>query len=162
MLLITAARAHAACGNGPTAAALILAAQDALLTGTDSIPSYVAAAGPVAAVIASHTGRTLTEMADHAAAERHYRTALHGRVPGTYHRVRGLTLANIAKAATAQNRHEEAVGLWRESVDLMDGVASRPNRKELDTMRSALGLYVRRGIPGARELAQRAAAITTA
>ncbi|MFD9687362.1 tetratricopeptide repeat protein [Kitasatospora sp. NPDC059088] len=160
LLLITAARAHGASGNGPTAAALILAAEDAMLASNDDIPAYAAAAGPAAAVVASHTGRTLTEMKDHAAAERHYRTALNKRVPGTYHRVRGITFANIAKSVAAQHRHEEAVGLWSQSLDLMDGVISRRNGKELETMRSNLALYAQRGIPGAAELSQRAASIT--
>ncbi len=162
LLLITAARAHGASGSGAVAAALILSAENAMLASNDPIPAYAAASGPVAATVASHTGRTLTEMADHEAAERHYRTALAKRAPGTYHRLRGLTLANIAKSVAAQLRHEEAVSLWSQSVDLMDGVASQRNLKELETMRSALAIYERRGIPGAANLAQRAALITTA
>ncbi|MFE7524101.1 tetratricopeptide repeat protein [Kitasatospora sp. NPDC057542] len=157
LLLITAARAHGADGDRVTAAKLILAAEDAMLAGgADTIPAYAAAAGPAAATVASHTGRTLTEMGDNKAAERHYRTALDNRRPGTYHRLRGTTLANIAKAVAAQGRYEEAVGLWSQSLDLMEGVASRRNRAELDTMHSALGLYARRGVRGAAELASRA------
>ncbi|WP_406205437.1 tetratricopeptide repeat protein [Kitasatospora sp. NBC_01560] len=160
LLLVTAARAHGASGNGAAAAKLILAAEDAMFSSADTIPTYAAAAGPVAATVASHIGRTLTEMKDYGAAERHYRAALRNRTSGTYHRVRGLTLANIAKTVAAQHRPEEAVGLWSQSADLMDGVASDRNRRELDTMRSTLTVYVRRGIPGAAELVQRAAQIS--
>ncbi|WP_236656068.1 tetratricopeptide repeat protein [Streptacidiphilus jiangxiensis] len=159
LLLITAARAHGANRSGRAASRLILAAERSALASDDSVPIYAAAAGPVAATVASHTGRTLTEMGDHTGAEQHYRAALAGRVPGPYHRVRGLTFANIAKAVAAQHRHEEAVGLWGRSVELMDGVASRRNLRELDMMRSALAVYTRRGIPGAADLAQRASSI---
>ncbi|MFB6893797.1 tetratricopeptide repeat protein [Kitasatospora sp. NPDC056327] len=159
LLLVTAARAHGATGNGPRAAELILAAEDALLATDDSIPTYAAAAGPPAATIASHTGRTLTAMNDHTAAERHYRAALRNRTPGTYHRMRATTLANIAKSVAAQHRAEEAVSLWSKSLDLMDGLDSKRNRNDMHTMRSTLTAYARRGIPGAADLARRAARI---
>ncbi|MFD7641620.1 tetratricopeptide repeat protein [Kitasatospora sp. NPDC059795] len=159
LLLITAARAHGASGNRSTAAKLILAAENAMLAATEPAPAYAAASGPVAATVASHTGKTLTAMKDHTAAERHYRTALQHRVPGTYHRVRALTLANLAKTVAAQHRHEEAVALWGQSLDLMEGVASGRAYKELDAMRSALRLYTRRRIRGAVELDRRAAAL---
>ncbi|MEU9077062.1 tetratricopeptide repeat protein [Kitasatospora sp. NPDC048538] len=156
LLLITAARAHGANSDGATAAKLILASEDAMVAGgADTIPTYAAAAGPAAATVASHTGRTLTEMKDNKSAERHYRTALDNRRPDTYHRLRGTTLANIAKAVAAQGRYEEATSLWGQSLDLMDGVASRRNQTELDTLHSALGLYTRRGVHGAAELARR-------
>ncbi|MGW7446648.1 tetratricopeptide repeat protein [Kitasatospora sp. NPDC054795] len=156
LLLVTAARAYGASGQSRTAAGALLAAEDAMLAGDDDVPSYAAASGPVAATVASHTGKTLTEMKDHRAAERHYRAALEGRVPGTYQRVRGLTIANLAKSVAAQHRHEEAVILWNQCLDLMDGVASDRNEKELRTVRSTMAVYSRRGIPGAPELAQRA------
>lgn len=157
LLLVTAARAYGASGQSKHAAGALLAAEDAMLAGDDGVPSFAAASGPVAATVASHTGKTLTEMKDHRAAERHYRAALQDRVPSTYQRVRGLTIANLAKAVAAQHRHEEAVILWNQCLDLMDGVASDRNRKELRTVRSAMTVYGRRGIPGAPELAQRAA-----
>ncbi|MFI9156550.1 tetratricopeptide repeat protein [Kitasatospora aureofaciens] len=156
LLLVTAARAYGASGQSKNAAGALLAAEDAMLAGDDGVPSYAAASGPVAATVASHTGKTLTEMKDHRAAERHYRAALEGRVPKTYQRVRGLTLANLAKSVAAQHRHEEAVILWDQCLDLMDGVSSDRNRKELKTVRSTMAVYNRRGIPGASELAQRA------
>ncbi|MFJ7909173.1 tetratricopeptide repeat protein [Kitasatospora sp. NPDC096204] len=157
LLLVTAARAYGASGETKNAAGALLAAEDAMLAGDDGVPSYAAASGPVAATVASHTGKTLTGMNDHRAAERHYRAALEDRVPGTYQRVRGLTIANLAKSVAAQHRHEEAVILWNQCLDLMDGVASDRNNQELRTVRSAMTVYGRRGIPGARELAQRAA-----
>ncbi|MFB7675993.1 tetratricopeptide repeat protein [Kitasatospora purpeofusca] len=159
LLLVTAARAHGATRNGPRAAELIRAAEDALLATDDPIPAYAAAAGPPAATLASHIGRTLTAMKEHAAAERHYRTALRNRTPGTYHRMRATTLANIAKSVAAQHRAEEAVTLWAESLDLMDGLDSKRNRNDVHTMRSTLAAYARRGIPGAADLARRAARV---
>ncbi|MFE7531251.1 tetratricopeptide repeat protein [Kitasatospora sp. NPDC057542] len=162
LLLITAARAHGASGNPTAASALIIAAQDAALTDTDNLPAYAAAAGPTAAVVASHTGRTLTEMGDHAAAERHYRAALTERTETAYRRSRALTLANIGRAVAAQNRHEEAVDLLNRSVDLMDGVDSHRAHRELDRLRPVLAMYARRGIRGAADLAHRAAQLTAA
>lgn len=161
LLLVTAARAYGASGRGKNAVGALLAAEDAMLAADDAVPSYAAASGPVAATVASHTGKTLTEMKDHGAAERHYRRALEDRVPSTYQRVRGLTIANLAKAVAAQHRHEEAVILWNQCLDLMDGVASDRNRKELKTVHSAMAVYSRRGIPGASELAQRAAELVS-
>ncbi|MFJ2609582.1 tetratricopeptide repeat protein [Streptomyces sp. NPDC087425] len=162
LLLVTAARAYGASGQSKNAAGALLAAEDAMLAGDDGVPSYAAASGPVAATVASHTGKTLTEMKDHRAAEQHYRKALEGRVPATYQRVRGLTIANLAKSVAAQHRHEEAVILWNQCLDLMDGVASDRNRKELKTVRSTMAVYSRRGIPGAPELARRAAELASA
>ncbi|MEU6236800.1 tetratricopeptide repeat protein [Kitasatospora sp. NPDC047058] len=161
LLLVTAARAYGATGHRKDAAAALLAAEDAVQAGDDGIPTYAAASGPVAATVASHTGRTLSEMKDHRAAEHHYRTALKGRGSRVYQRVRGLTIANVAKSVAAQHRHEEAVHLWNQCLDLMDGVASDRNRKELETVRSTMAVYARRGIPGAAELAQRAADLTS-
>ncbi|RKT10998.1 hypothetical protein BX285_4932 [Streptomyces sp. 1114.5] len=161
LLLVTAARAYGASGQSKNAAGALLAAEDAMLAGDDGVPSYAAASGPVAATVASHTGKTLTEMKEHRAAERHYRAALEGRVVSTYQRVRGLTLANLAKSVAAQHRHEEAVILWNQCLDLMDGVASDRNRKELRTVHSTMAVYSRRGIPGAPELAQRAAELAS-
>ncbi|MFJ2583002.1 hypothetical protein ACIO3N_40390, partial [Kitasatospora aureofaciens] len=59
-------------------------------------------------------------------------------------------------SVAAQHRHEEAVILWSQCLDLMDGVASDRNKKELKAVRSAMGVYTKRGIPGAVELAERA------
>ena len=126
-----------------------------MLAGNDQVPSYAAASGPVAATVASHTGKTLTDMKDHQAAEKHYRAALKGRVPGTYQRVHGLTMVNLGKSVAAQHRHEEAVALWNRSLDFMDGVTSDRNRKEIKSIQSAAAGYRRRRIPGAEALSQR-------
>ncbi len=162
LLLITAARAHGASGSPNAASALIDAARAAARTGTDALPPYAAAAGPTNAVIASHTGRTLTEMGHHAAAEQHYRAALTDRTDHAYRRTRALTLANIARAVAAQERHEEAVSLLARSLDLTDGIASHRARRELLAMRPNLALYARRGIRGAADLADRASRLAAA
>ncbi|MDH6121775.1 hypothetical protein ABH930_002946 [Kitasatospora sp. GAS204A] len=162
LLLVTAARAYGACGEGTKAAAALVSAEDAMLVTDDAVPSYAAASGPVAATIASHTAKTLTELRDHKAAEQHYRLALKDRTPETYQRVHGLTMANLAKSVAAQRRHDEALGLWHRSLDFMGGVASDRNRKEITTMRSVLVGYRKRGIAGAAELDQRAADVLRA
>ncbi|MDX5565789.1 tetratricopeptide repeat protein [Streptomyces sp. ID05-04B] len=157
LLLVTCARAYGAGGQGEKAAASLLKAEDAMLADNDQVPSYAAASGPVSATVASHTGKTLTEMNDHRAAEKHYRAALKGRVPGAYQRVHGLTMVNLGKSVAAQHRHEEAVALWTRSLDFMDGVTSDRNRKEITAIQSTAAGYRRRRVPGAEALAQRAA-----
>ncbi|GHB84639.1 Tat pathway signal protein [Streptomyces cirratus] len=156
LLRVTCARAYGAGGEGEKAAAALVSAEDAMLAGDDQVPSYAAASGPVSATIASHTGKTLTEMKDHRAAEKHYRAALKDRAPGTYQRVHGLTMVNLGKSVAAQHRHEEAVALWNRSLDFMDGVASDRNRKEIRSIQSAAASYRQRRIPGADTLSQRA------
>ncbi|GAA1230751.1 hypothetical protein GCM10009665_21430 [Kitasatospora nipponensis] len=162
LLLVTAARAYGARGEGEKAASALMSAEDAMLATDDAVPSYAAASGPVAATVASHTAKTLTELRDHRAAERHYRMALADRTPETYQRVHGLTMANLAKSVAAQRRHDEALELWSRSLDFMGGVASDRNRKELTIMRSVLVGYRQRGIPGAAALDQRAAGMLRA
>ncbi|MER8103006.1 tetratricopeptide repeat protein [Kitasatospora sp. NPDC094016] len=162
LLLVTAARAYGASGQSKNAAGALLAAENAMLAGDDDVPSYASASGPVAATVASHTGKTLTEMKEHRAAEQHYRAALRDRAPSTYQRVRGLTLANLAKSVAAQHRQEEAVILWNECLDLMDGVASDRNKKELKMVRATIAVYRTRGIPGAPELARRVSELVSA
>lgn len=81
LLLVTCARAYGSSREGGKAAHALLAAEDALSDTGSLVASYAAGSGPVAATVASHTGKTLTAMRDYAAAERHYRTALVGRTP---------------------------------------------------------------------------------
>ncbi|MFE1415567.1 tetratricopeptide repeat protein [Streptomyces sp. NPDC058746] len=156
LLLVTCARAYGTAGEHAKAAGALLAAEDALSDTGDPVPSYAAASGPVAATVASHTGRTLTAMKDYAAAERHYRAAMVARTPGTYQRGHALTMVNLGKSIAAQRRHEEAVGLWSRSLDFMDGVASDRSRKEVGSIRTVAAGYRRRGVPGAAALEQRA------
>ncbi|MFD9410108.1 tetratricopeptide repeat protein [Streptomyces sp. NPDC059989] len=156
LLLVTCARAYGTVGERGKAAGALLAAEDALSDTEDPVPSYAAASGPVAATVASHTGRTLTAMKDYSAAERHYRTAMVARTPGTYQRGHALTMVNLGKSVAAQHRHEEAVGLWSRSLDFMDGVVSDRSRKEVRSIRTVAAGYGRRGVPGAAGLQQRA------
>ncbi|MFD6334847.1 tetratricopeptide repeat protein [Streptomyces niveus] len=156
LLLVTCARAYGAGGEAGRAASALLAAEDAMLAGDDPVPSYAAASGPVTATVASHTAKTLTEMKDHQAAEKHYRAALKERVPGTYRRAHGLTMINLGNAVASQHRYEEAVALWDRSLDIMDGVSSQRNQKEVQSIRSAAARYQRRRVPGADALSRRA------
>ncbi|MFF9982784.1 tetratricopeptide repeat protein [Streptomyces erythrochromogenes] len=156
LLLVTAARAYGAGGQGNKAARALLAAEDAVMDTRDPVRAYAAASGPVAATVASHAGKTLTAMKDHSAAERHYRRALAGRTPGTYQLKHGLTMATLGTAVAAQHRHEEAVGLWARSLDFMGGVVSDRNRQAVKTIKSAAAGYRKRGVTGAANLDQRA------
>ncbi|MFE2554376.1 tetratricopeptide repeat protein, partial [Streptomyces sp. NPDC059355] len=101
-------------------------------------------------------GKTLTAMKDHTAAERHYRRALAGRIPGTYLLKHGLTMANLGRSVAGQHRHEEAVGLWARSLDLMSGVVSDRNRQAIREIQAAAARYHKRGVAGGASLNQRA------
>ncbi|MCX2180838.1 tetratricopeptide repeat protein [Streptomyces sp. SKN60] len=159
LLLVTCARAYGSSREGGKAARALLAAEDALSDTGDAVASYAAGSGPVTATVASHTGKTLTAMKDYPAAERHYRTALAGRAPGTYQRVHGLTMVNLGSSVAAQHRHEEAVGLWNRAIDFMEGVVSDRNRQQIKAIRATAAGYRRRGVSGAASLEQRAAAL---
>ncbi|MFB7360233.1 tetratricopeptide repeat protein [Streptomyces gardneri] len=162
LLLVTCARAYGTSGESGKAARALLAAEDAVLDTREPVLSFAAASGPVAATVASHTGKTLTAMRDYPAAERHYRAALADRTPGTYQRVHGLTMVNLGKSVAAQHRHEEAVGLWSRSLDFMDGVVSDRNRQEITSIQSQAARYRKRGVVGAASLGQRAAELLRA
>lgn len=157
LLLVTCARAYGHSGEKDKAARALLAAEDTAGDTREPVSSYAAGSGPVAATVASHTGKTLTALNDHPAAERHYRTALAGRAPHTYQRGHGLTLANLGKSVAAQNRFEEAVALWGRSLTMMDGVVSERGRAEIRAIRSTAATYRKRGVPGAGRLQRRAA-----
>ena len=64
LLHITHARAFAAVGERPAAARALLAAEDALLRDDVPQPSYSRVSGPAAGTVASHTARTLTDLAE--------------------------------------------------------------------------------------------------
>ncbi|MFG2820175.1 tetratricopeptide repeat protein [Kitasatospora sp. NPDC048365] len=156
LLLITSARAYGATGQGEKAAQALLAAESAASDTSAPAATFTAATGPVAATVASHTAKTLSELRDHRAAEQHHRAALAGRDPEAYRRIHALTLGNLAFAVAAQRRHDEAVVLWGRSLDFMDGVTSDRHTKDLKKIRSTMATWQRRGIPGAADLAQRA------
>ncbi|MEU9030882.1 tetratricopeptide repeat protein [Streptomyces sp. NPDC048383] len=156
LLLVTCARAYGAGGQGARAARALLAAEDAVTDTRDPVPEYAAASGPVAATVASHMGKTLTAMKDHPAAERHYRRALAGRLPGTYQLKHGLTLTDLGRSVAGQHRYEEAVGLWYRSLDFMGGVVSDRNRQAVKEIQAAAARYRKRGVTGAGNLEQRA------
>lgn len=162
LLLVTCARAYGSTGRRVQAAVALRKAEDALHDSRDPVPAYAAASGPVAATVASHTGKTLTSMRDHTAAERHYRTALAGRAPGAYQRGHAFTLVNLGRAVAAQHRHEEAVHLWGRALDALDGVLSHRGRQEVEAVRSSTAGYRGRGVAGAVRLEERAAALLRA
>ncbi|MFE7223511.1 hypothetical protein ACFU7D_01885 [Nocardioides sp. NPDC057577] len=156
LLHITHARAYAATDESPSAARALLAAEDALLRIDDHQPSYSRVSGPAAGTVASHTARTLTDLADHVGTEQQHRDALTRWDPDKYKRVHALTHADLGDSLAAQARADEAVAAWTEALVLMEGMTSDRTRKAITSIRSTLAIYQRRRVPGAADLARRA------
>lgn len=156
LLYITHARAYAAVGEKPAAARALLAAEDALLRDDDLQPSYSRVSGPAAGTVASHTARTLTDLADHVGTEHQHRAALVRWDPEKYKRVHALTYADLGDSLAAQARADEAVAAWSRALTLMEGMTSDRTRKAITSLRSTLTIYQRRKVPGSTELARRA------
>lgn len=156
LLHITHARAYAAIGERSSAARALLAAEDSLLRDDDPQPSYSLVSGPASGTVASHTARTLTDLADHIGTERQHRNALVRWDPGKYKRVHVLTYADLGDSLAAQARADEAVAAWTHALTLMGGMTSDRTRKAITSLRSPLAVYQRRGVPGASELVRRA------
>jgi transcriptional regulator with XRE-family HTH domain len=156
LLHITHARAYAAVGEKPAAARALLAAEDALLRDDGPQPSYSRVSGPAAGTVASHTARTLTDLADHVGTEQQHRDALVRWDPEKYKRVHALTYADLGDSLAAQARADEAVAAWAQALTLMEGMTSDRTRKAITSLRSTLSIYQRRKVPGAAELARRA------
>lgn len=156
LLHITHARAFAATAEHPAAARALLAAEDALLREDGPQPSFSLVSGPAAGTVASHTARTLTDLADHVGTEQQHRDALVRWDPKKYKRVHALTHADLGDSLAAQARADEAVAAWTQALTLMEGMASDRTRKAIASIRSTLSVYQRRKVPGAVELARRA------
>ncbi|MFE0425001.1 tetratricopeptide repeat protein [Streptomyces sp. NPDC058953] len=156
LLHITHARAYAAVDEHPLAARALLAAEDALLRDAGPQPSYSRVSGPAAGTVASHTARTLTDLADHIGTERQHRDALTRWDPVKYKRVHALTHADLGDSLAAQARADEAVAAWAQALVLMEGMTSDRTRKAITSIRSTLAVYQRRRVPGAADLARRA------
>lgn len=156
LLHITHARAYAATDEQPAAARALLAAEDALLRDDGPQPSYSHVSGPAAGTVASHTARTLTDLADHVGTQQQHRDALVRWDPVKYKRVHALTYADLGDSLAAQARADEAVAAWSQALTLMEGMTSDRTRKAITSLRSTLAIYQRRKVPGATELAHRA------
>ncbi|MER7707265.1 tetratricopeptide repeat protein [Kitasatospora sp. NPDC097605] len=156
LLLITSARAYGATRQGSKASAALLAAEDALGRTGDPVAGYALAVGPVAATISSHTGKTLTELGDHAGAERNRRAELSGRDPEEFRRVHALSTHELARTLDRQGRMDEAVATWDQALDLMDGVSSARNTESIKTISKTMAGYRTRGVRGAGALAEKA------
>lgn len=156
LLHITHARAHAATGDKACAARALLAAENALAQDAQPQAGFSLVAGPAAGTVASHTARTLTDLADHVGTERQHRAALTRWDPVIYKRVHALTHADLGDSLAAQARADEAVAAWGQALTLMDGMTSDRTRKAITSLRSVLAVYQRRKVPGAAELARRA------
>ncbi|WP_326811836.1 tetratricopeptide repeat protein [Streptomyces scopuliridis] len=156
LLHITHARAYAAINENPLAARALLAAEDALLREDDPQPSYSRVSGPAAGTVASHTARTLTDLADHVGTEQQHRDALTRWDLKKYKRVHALTHADLGDSLATQARADEAVAAWSQALTLMKGMTSDRTRKAITSIRSTLAVYQRRKVPGAADLARRA------
>ncbi|MEU9007777.1 tetratricopeptide repeat protein [Streptomyces sp. NPDC048551] len=156
LLHITHARAYAATGENPSAARALLAAEDALLREDGPQPSFSRVSGPAAGTVASHTARTLTDLADHIGTEQQHRDALTRWDAEKYKRVHALTHADLGDSLAAQARADEAVAAWTQALVLMEGMTSDRTRKAITSIRSTLAVYQRRRVPGAADLARRA------
>nr|WP_206324330.1 tetratricopeptide repeat protein [Streptomyces sp. HNM0574] len=155
LLHITHARAYAAVGEKPAAARALLSAEDALLRDDVPQPSYSLVSGPAAGTVASHTARTLTDLADHPGTELQHRAALTRWDPAQYKRVHALTHADLGDSLAAQARADEAIAAWTTALDLMDGMTSDRTRKAIASIRPTLATYQRRQVPGATQLHRR-------
>ncbi|MFI5981420.1 tetratricopeptide repeat protein [Streptomyces sp. NPDC051555] len=154
LLHITHARAYAAVGENPSAGRALLAAEDALQREDGPQPSFSRVSGPAAGTVASHTARTLTDLADHLGTEQQHRDALTRWDPEKYKRVHALTHADLGDSLAAQARADEAVAAWAQALVLMEGVTSERTRKAISSIRSTLAVYQRRRVPGASDLAR--------
>ena len=155
LLHITHARAFAALGEKPQAARSLLAAEDALGRVSEPQPTYSLLMGPAAGTVDSHTARTLTEIGDHPGTELRHRAALTSWDPVAFPRVHLLTHMDLGDCLAAQGRADEAVSAWGRALDLAEGMASARSRSALASIRPTLGLYRRRGVPGAALLEHR-------
>lgn len=156
LLHIAHARAYASTDERPSAARALLAAENALLRDDGPQPSYSRVSGPAAGTVASHTARTLTDLADHIGTEQQHRDALTRWDPVKYKRVHALTHADLGDSLAAQARADEAVAAWTQALVLMEGMTSDRTRKAITSIRSTLAVYQRRRVPGAADLARRA------
>ncbi|MEV6986498.1 tetratricopeptide repeat protein [Sphaerisporangium sp. NPDC051017] len=155
LLHITQARAYAALREKHSAARALLAAEDALAQQDEPQPSYSLLMGPAAGTVDSHTARTLTEIGDHAGTEARHRAAFTSWDLLAFPRVHLLTHMDLGDCLAAQARADEAVAAWGRALDLAEGMASARTRTALASIRPVLGLYRRRGVPGAALLEQR-------
>jgi len=153
LLHVSHARAYASVGERAAAARALLAAEHALTRIDEPQPFYSAISGP--ATVANNTAKALTDLADHAGAERRHRDALTRRDPEKYKRAHMLTHADLGGSLAAQARADEAVGAWSQALSLMEGVASARTRKAMASIRPTLATYRKRGVPGAADLDRR-------
>jgi len=79
--------------------------------------------------------------------------------PVTHPRVYALTLADLAEVECAQGSVEQACDTWTRALDGMAGVRSARTMDAVRAMRAQLASYRRRGLPAARRLDARAAAM---
>jgi len=155
LLRITHARAYAALGEKRKAARALLDAEDALGRDDGPQPSYSLLMGPAAGTVDSHTARTLTEIGDHAGTEKRHRAAFASWDPAAFPRVHLLTHMDLGDSLAAQGRADEAIASWSRALDMAEGMASVRSTSALASVRSALAMYRRRGVPGAALLERR-------
>lgn len=136
------------------AARALIATEDALPRDDGPQPSFSLVSGPAAGAVASHTARTLTDLADHVGTDQQHRDALVRWDREKYKRVHALTYADFGDSLAMQARADEAVAAWTQALVLMAGMASDHPRKAIASIRSPLAVYRRRKVPGAADLAR--------
>lgn len=149
------ARALAVAGDRRRAAAEVNRAQS-IIAGADEreMPYWVAQWGPSRACVDSHSGKTLDAIGDHQAAEEFFARSAAGRP--AYRRVTALTYGLQAEMQYKQDRLEEACASWGRMLDVTAGVGSARTRKAVTSMRRDLSPLCAKGVPGARDLDERA------
>ncbi len=149
------ARALGVAGENRRAAAEVRRAQS-IIAGADEreMPYWVAQWGPSRAQVDSHSGKTLKAIGDYQSAEEFFARSAASRP--SYRRVTALTYGLQAEMRYQQDQLEEACTVWGRMLDVTTGIGSTRTRKAVTSMRRALSPLRARGVPGARDLDERA------
>ncbi len=149
------ARALAVAGDKSRAAAEVNRAQSIIADADErEMPYWVAQWGPSRAQVDSHSGKTLKAIGDYQAAEVCFARSAAGRP--AYRRVTALTYGLQAEMQYKQDRLEEACAAWGRMLDVTTGVGSARTHKAVASMRRDLSPLCAKGVPGARDLDERA------
>lgn len=152
------ARALAAAGDRPAAAAALVRAEDDLAAAEpgDDEPGRVFFFGE--ASLAHETACTLRDLGDLPAAAAQFRRSVHTRKAATFTRTHAVTLGYLGAVQARQGSVEEACATWSQALDAMDGIRSGRTRQVAVDMRAVLGQFRRRGMRVVTDLDARAGA----
>lgn len=159
MFVVCRARALSYAGRGTEAVSEIRRAQDLAMRGEgDEIPYWTALFGSPRAAVSSHSAKVFRTLRDHPNAEKQYGAASRGYsgADGSLSRITALSLAAQGKEQAAQGHLEQACGTWGQALTYFEGVYSDRAVKQVDSIRSRLKTFERRGVRAAVELDERA------